>query len=243
MEQFKIKCADMVIEIHCKYEFSKQYCSKYIIEDAQKADLIIAPSQEDFREMKNVLIAENDDYVEFMAIYLMLSRQISRFNATFMHAAAICIDGQGVAFTAQSGTGKTTHIVQWRKLFGDRVLAINGDKPLLTSKDDQIYISGTPWCGKERLSSNMTVPLRAVCFLERGTENSIEHLDKKNVLSKIINALSMPKIGSDDMENMFKFLNSFINNVEFYLLKCNISTDAARIAYNGIFKTEEENEN
>ena len=89
----------------------------------------------------------------------------------------------------------------------------------------------------------MSVPLRAVCFLERGIENSIEHLDKKNVLSKIINALSMPKIGSDDMENMFKFLNSFINNVVFYLLKCNISTDAARIAYNGIFKTVEENEN
>ncbi len=239
MEQFKIKCADMIFEIHCKYEFSKQYCSKYIIEDTQKADLIIAPDAEDIREMKNVLTAEDDDYIEFMTIYLMLSRQISKFNSAFMHAAAISIDGQGVAFTAPSGTGKSTHIVQWRKLFGDRVLAINGDKPLLTARDSKVYISGTPWCGKERWSLNISVPLKAICFLERGKENVIEPLDKKYVLSKIINALSMPKIGSDDMENMFEFLNSLINNVEFYLLKCNISTDAAEIAYDGIFKAEE----
>ena len=42
----------------------------------------------------------------------------------------ISFDGQGIAFAAPSGTGKTTHIKLWQRLYGDRVEIINGDKPL-----------------------------------------------------------------------------------------------------------------
>ena len=239
MERFKIKCADLVFEIECRNKFSKQCCEKYIVSDDEKTDLIIVPDSESFRMVKNFLGEDRDEYIEFITLYHLLSKEITKFNASFLHAAAISVNGQGVAFTAPSGTGKTTHIRQWKKTFGNMISVVNGDKPLITLHSDGIYISGTPWCGKEKLSENISVPLKAICFLERGEKNSIEILEKKKVLSKIISSLSIPDIGSDNMCMLFKFINDIINNVEFYVLKCNISTEAACVAYAGIFEAED----
>ena len=50
---------------------------------------------------------------------------------------------------------------------------INDDKPLLKIKDSGVRVYGTPWDGKHRLSTNISVPLKALCILNRGKENKI----------------------------------------------------------------------
>lgn len=88
------------------------------------------------------------------------------YDAAVFHAALISFDGQGVAFAAPSGTGKTTHIKLWQRLYGDRVEIINGDKPLFTLRSGRFFASGMPWCGKENWGCNKTVPLKAICFID-----------------------------------------------------------------------------
>lgn len=59
---------------------------------------------------------------------------------------------------------------------------VNDDKPLLKFDKGQIFVCGTPWDGKYRLSSNCVMPLQAVCLLERGTENRIREMADQDIL-------------------------------------------------------------
>ena len=43
------------------------------------------------------------------------------YDAILMHAAVIDNDGQGAAFAAKSGTGKTTRVNLWKTVFGGPV--------------------------------------------------------------------------------------------------------------------------
>ncbi len=85
------------------------------------------------------------------------------YDTVLFHGSALAIDGDGYLFTAKSGTGKSTHTRLWRERFGDRVVMINDDKPLLHIDAGSVIAYGTPWNGKHRLGTNASVPLRADC--------------------------------------------------------------------------------
>ena len=160
------------------------------------------------------------------------------YDAAVFHAALISFDGQGIAFAAPSGTGKTTHIKLWQRLYGDRVEIINGDKPLFTLRSGRFFASGMPWCGKENWGCNKTVPLKAICFIDRAEHNSISPLeDNREIMSCLFLQLVMP----EEHRLMVKYLdfaNKLINTVPFYLLRCNMDLSAAQTAHDGIFGIE-----
>lgn len=58
----------------------------------------------------------------------------------------------------------------------DKFRYINGDKPLISFRDNKVYASGTPQCGKEMYQLPEPVLLKAMAFLRRDTENSIKKL-------------------------------------------------------------------
>ena len=47
---------------------------------------------------------------------------------------------QAYLFCGSSGTGKTTHMLLWQKMLGDRFKFINGDKPIIRFIDNVPYI-------------------------------------------------------------------------------------------------------
>ena len=65
-------------------------------------------------------------------------------------------------FTAPSGTGKSTHARLWREAFGERVVMINDDKPLLLVRPEGVTVYGTPFRGKHGLGGDRSAPLRAI---------------------------------------------------------------------------------
>ena len=78
------------------------------------------------------------------------------------------MDGEAYIFTAVSGTGKSTHAMLWREVFGERVRMINDDKPLIRiTPEGKAVVYGTPWDGKHHLSKNSAFPLKAICWLTR----------------------------------------------------------------------------
>lgn len=82
----------------------------------------------------------SDEYLESAVISESIADEVFNYNAAVFHAALISFDGRGVAFAAPSGTGKSTHIRLWRRLFGSRVECINGDKPLLLFRDGRFLV-------------------------------------------------------------------------------------------------------
>lgn len=115
--------------------------------------------------------AASPAYLEFLCIHDSLAAQLPAHHRFLMHGAAIAFDGAAYLFTAPSGTGKTTHVRLWRQYLGSRVTVVNGDKPFLSLEPDgTVRVWGSPWAGKERWQSPISVPLCGVCLLERGTD-------------------------------------------------------------------------
>ena len=136
-------------------------------------------------------------------------------------------------FTAKSGTGKSTHTAIWRKMFGDRAVMINDDKPLIAVNDGEIVVFGTPWRGKHKLGSNTSAPLKAICILERGDINSIEKISAKEAVATVFGQTYRfnEPFG---MTNVLACVDKMVNTVPTYRLKCNMNDDAAIVAYEGM---------
>ena len=92
---------------------------------------------------------DRPDLNEGPYLYTKICKKIlGDYDGFFFHSSALALDGEGYLFTALSGTGKSTHTRNWRKLFGERVTMINDDKPIIRRIDGRFFVCGTPWMGK-----------------------------------------------------------------------------------------------
>ena len=238
--EFTAKIADLTVGISCKHSLIESMCREYLTEEAPMFS--IEASKEHAEKLRNYFLGSSqifsDAYIESYTLFDAFCTRVIDFDAAVFHAAMISFDGQGVAFAALSGTGKTTHIRLWKKLFSDRVEIINGDKPLFTLRDGKFFASGMPWCGKENWGCNKTVPLKAVCFIERAEQNSISLLtENREIMSRLFLQLVMPE-EQHLMVKYLEFANKLIKTVPFFLLRCNMDINAAYIAHDGIFGIE-----
>ncbi|MCR1959476.1 hypothetical protein NSA15_00840 [[Clostridium] cocleatum] len=147
-----------------------------------------------------------------------------------LHASAVVIDNKAYLFSADSGTGKSTHTKLWQKCFGDKALIINDDKPAIKIENGICYAYGTPFSGKTDENLNMKVPLQAICFLERGKDNSIDLIPTKDALPLILKQTIFPK-KQDTINHFFDMLDVVLTKTPIYQMKCNISKEAALMAY------------
>lgn len=238
--EFTAKIADLTVSISYTHSLIKTMCGEYLTEEAPMFS--IEASKEHAEKLRNYFLGSSqifsDAYIENYTLFDTFCTRVIAFDAAVFHAALISFDGQGVAFAALSGTGKTTHIRLWKKLFSDRVEIINGDKPLFTLRDGKFFASGMPWCGKENWGCNKTVPLKAVCFIERAEQNSISPLtENREIMSRLFLQLVMPE-EQHLMVKYLEFANKLIKTVPFFLLRCNMDINAAYIAHDGIFGIE-----
>ena len=174
------------IRIESLYATVHEYCRDYRADGA--ADLTVRTSAADLayeqERSDREAAAEGRtptvwslDYLEELAVYRGIAEQMPACDTFLFHGSAVAVDGWGYLFAAKSGTGKSTHARLWQQLLGDRLIYVNDDKPLIRITPDSALVYGTPYDGKHRLSSNVTVPLEAVCLLRRGEQNAIRPID------------------------------------------------------------------
>lgn len=238
------KIADKIIEINSVYPNVHELCCEYAFDG--KADICLTTTQADIEYEKKVSAIESakeghpertfsEGYLETLAAYRKLAEALLEFDTFLFHGSAIEVDGESYIFTAKSGTGKSTHTRLWREYFGERAVMINDDKPLIKLNDHGAVVFGTPWDGKHHLSVNASAPLKAVCVLERGKENSIERLNKSEAYPILLAQIYRPR----DPDNMVKTLalaDRLCGAVTLHRLKCNMDIEAARVAYEGMNK-------
>lgn len=179
---------------------------------------------------------------ELSAFLRKFAEWVLQKDAFLLHASLIDIDGTGVAFSAPSGTGKTTHTLLWQRLLGDNMTIINGDKPIVRFfEDEQFPIGyGTPWNGKERLGTTGKTPIKHFCFIERADTNSCEKVDPADCLNLFFKQIHLPNNSSNLMLKTLSLADGFLKSVTVWKIKCNMDISAAEVAYNTIF---EENTN
>ncbi len=234
---FKIILADVAIEINHNHNYIKELCSDYIVENSVKTEFSVSVTEEEVNaEMDLTEHRFSIDICESTCIHRKVVNGLVKSGVILMHSAVVEVDGNAYVFLAKSGVGKSTHLRMWQEYFGDRAVIVNGDKPMFAfvEKDtgkSELMVYGSPWRGKEHQGANIAVKVKALCILERGEENSIVKASQSEVVSKIFHQVLMP-LSEPDLSSFLEIMNRIITEVPCYRLRCNISPEAAEIAYN-----------
>ena len=143
----------------------------------QKADITINVTPERIKAAMAEHPELNSDDWEYMLTGSDFYTALIDFDGILLHSSCVAVDGVAYAFSADSGTGKSTHTQLWLKHFGDRAHIVNDDKPAIRFIDGKVYACGTPWSGKYDYSTPEILPLGGICFLERSKTNQIKKAD------------------------------------------------------------------
>lgn len=234
----KIEIAGIPLAVDNKQDFTEWVWSGH--ETEKDAMFTVSASEDEICEEVERLNHEFDSAgCEGNCLYRKVALKMLDYDGFLLHSAVVALDGEAYVFTAPGGTGKSTHANYWLREFAGKAYILNGDKPIIRKIDGKFYACGTPWRGKERLGVAENVPLKAVCLLERGTENSIVKATSDEMIDTLFNQVLLP----DDAEQIVKqldLLNQLVREVPIYRLRCNMSQEAAVVAYNGMNTIESE---
>ena len=171
---------------------------------------------------------KTDDTAMYMGTGARFARELLRHQGTFLHSSAVLLDGKAYLFSADSGTGKSTHTEKWCRLFGARYL--NDDKPALRLIDGVWMAYGTPWSGKHDLSSPEGAPIGGIAFLQRGTENTICPISPAKAVSKLMPQSLWRRLNRTQMNKQLELVDHLLRTVPVWELTCRNDDDAAWVS-------------
>ncbi len=221
--------ADISVQITSIHPVVHSLCVGY--ESNEPAAFSVLTDQNDIdKERFHADFSEySDAYLETLAVYRKIAEKLPGYDAFLFHGSAIAVDGAAYVFAAKSGTGKSTHTRLWREMLGNQAVMVNDDKPLIrVQSDNTALVYGTPWDGKHHLSNNISVPVRAICILERSQENQIHEISKSKAFPMLLQQTYRPA-DADALAKTLVLLDRL--DVRFYRLGCNMDISAAELIY------------
>ena len=227
--------AGLRVKIDNRTKYIERYCEEYLSQDQlSPADIYATVTREEFEKERDLTGRFPDYYVENACMYRSICRQLPIFDRMVLHSSVLDYKGDGYAFLAKSGVGKTTHTNLWLDNF-EGVEVVNGDKPILHFDGKQVIAYGTPWMGKERQGAKRCVPLKALCFLERSTANEIVELTTAEAVKRLFKQILLPE-DEENAKRTLELLDEVVLHTKCYLLKCNVSNEAARLSFETMTK-------
>ena len=235
MVNFRIKIAEMVLEINAFNETTKRYCGDFLTDEEPK--YVITLCEED---LKNEVTESTNGHVyvneEISALYRKIADLLVNEGIIVFHGSSFKVKENGFIVTARSGVGKSTHVNLLKELLGNNLEYINDDKPLLRV-NDEIVIYSNPWNGKERRGNNTSSPLKAVLFLNRG-DNTYKKLEnEEEVYFKLLSQIYLPR-DKVKREKALKLIDILLKRLNFYEINVNMDISSAEMTYERIIKNE-----
>ena len=227
---FKIRISDLTVRLTGLHRQTLDFCREYLT-DSEDFDLWVTASEEDtLSEIEKHPEGGSPEYYEKIYLYRQIAERLPPLDRFVFHGAAVEVNGKAYIFTAPPGTGKSTHVALLRRYFGESVSVINGDKPILKVEKDTVTVCACPWSGKEGWQTNIKAPLGGIILLTRSDKNNIKKIDPADYLEKLIPQVFVPEDGERFLKTL-ELIDSMSKCVQFYLLECNISKEAAETSY------------
>ena len=221
------------------WQISEGYLTYYMGFPEIEGAAVCAKCSEDFSKIHIRLydvkkhLGFDDKCYLFNTLSTMMHYIAMSHGRIVFHSSSVCANGCGVAFSADSGVGKSTHTGLWTEHI-EGCYYINDDTPIISISDQKVMISGTPFAGTSGINTNVTVPLGAIVFVTRGETNSLVPVDTVTAFSRMMSQLKKP-VNDKLADKLISTLGNILKNVSCYLMKCNISPEAAYTAYNTVF--------
>ena len=232
----KYLIADFVTEYDVKYENLKNLLNPFEYTGERDTEIKLDVSDDRINKLLLKMTPETTiEQAEEFACSGAFNRAIIKHNAVFIHSSALIYDGEAYLFSADSGVGKSTHTKLWRQAFGDKVQMINDDKPVVRIYNDKVIAYGTPFDGGSKIANNISAPLKAIVFIERGEENSVRIPTTTEIIKNLYKS-STRFINKENASIMLENFGKLIGLTKFYILTCNTDITSAYVARDNIVK-------
>ena len=226
------------------FESTPQYFKSYLTD--APGEFSVAVSRDDIAFEQADLLEEahrdgfkprvfTEPFLERAAVQRAFAEFLFAHDTLLLHGSALAAEGEGYLFTAHSGTGKSTHTRYWRQVFGERVVMVNDDKPFVQLAEEGAVLHGAPWSGKHGLDSNVSVPLKGICLLERGTENRILQICPEEILPMLRKQCYCP-LDAAKQEAFEALICRLAHAVPAWRMTCTKDPAAAAVAYEAMSK-------
>lgn len=245
MDDFTIQIAGLVARVNPIFASTREYCRAYLTElepeffvEVTENDLAYEQGMAEKEALEEGLRIRKftDPFLERATIQRRISEELLSRNTILLHGSTVGIDGKAYLFTAPCGTGKSTHTRFWRETFGDRAVMVNDDKAFLQITPSGIYAHGSPWSGKHGLDTNVCLPLKGICFLQRGTENRIHPVKPEICLDELLHQSFIPE-DSGSRTKVFALVNALSQIVPLWEMECTKDPVAALVSYEAMSGT------
>lgn len=185
-----------------------------------------------------IIEAKYDNEVSVEVINILLLEIVFRNRLLFheglvLHSSAIEFAGEAVAFTAPSGTGKSTHVSLWEQKYGVKV--INDDHPAIRIIDQKPVIFGTPWAGEQRKFNNSSSPLKAVVILKQGAVNKIRKVNNSEVIREFLPRCFIPYYDNKLVAKALGIFNQIMEVINVYSMSCTKDEEAVMLVHDCIW--------
>ena len=228
----KYMIAGLKVEFEPKYPLLTERSEKYIHDFDGEADIKLDFTEEIIDKMIEKVPVVPRATAEYMGTAIMFYYKLLKFDGFLLHSSCIEYNGKAYLFTADPGTGKSTHTGLWKKYIPE-VQFINDDKPAIRLIDGIYYACGTPWSGKTALNSDVLIPVGGVCLLKRGLVNTIEKSDTKKAVTFILQQTQLPD-RNDALDRMVYLLDGFVRNTPIFELACDMSEEAVKTSFEAL---------
>lgn len=213
----------------CRYIADKSGCMVYHIDNSEKPTHCVHLRWDD----PGHILCE---YLSDRARWLGTTRSILdvigletvmlQHNAFLLHAAFISADGQGIVFTAPSGTGKSTQAALWEKYRGADIL--NGDRVGLRKHKDGWRGYGLPYAGTSGIYRAESAPVRAIILLSQAKENRVYPVSGAQALRFMYPELTVHRWEPEFVDRALSLFNELCTDVPIYRLECTPDENAIR---------------
>lgn len=242
-----MKIAGQVGSVAANFQSTMEYFRAYLTCEA--ADFSATVSRADMDLEQELAIAEaleegirprryTDPHLERAVIQRKFAEHLLERDTLLFHGSTVAVDGAAYLFTAGCGVGKSTHTRLWREVFGERAMMVNDDKPFLSVGRDGVLAWGSPWAGKHGLHSNVALPLRGICILERGPVDRIRGISAEDALPMLRKQGYHPLDARKEPE-IFAMVDRIAEIVPLWRMECTKDPEAARIAHRAMSQMEE----
>lgn len=169
--------------------------------------------------------------------YLNFSRNIGdllgletllwHWNGLLLHASFIRWNGQGILFSAPSGTGKSTQADLWVRYKGAEIL--NGDRAALRRCGRQWTAYGLPYAGSSGIYRNECAPVAALVVLRQAADNRIRPLSAVEAVCHLYPEITIHRWDRRFTEQALHLLTQLLADVPVYLLECRPDREAVEM--------------
>lgn len=239
MEAFTIEIAGLVTQVQPLFGSTREYCRAYLsvrdpacFVDVTPQDLVHTQAMLEKEAMEEGIRVRKfpEPFLERATIQRKIAAFLLKQDTILLHGSTVGLDGQAYLFTAPCGTGKSTHTRFWRETFGDRAVMVNDDKPFLKITSSGVMAYGSPWSGKHGLDTNIFLPLKGICFLRRGSVNSIRPVNPEGLIDALLQQTFMSEDAAGQ-EKAVALVNSLAQTVPLWDMECTKDVGAALISY------------